>query len=695
MRKREKVKYTREQKREFKRKNKNLSLFSSIIVGMFLVATAYFIFNLIRLTGIETIIRYIIIALLVIFMLFTIKKNFALRLQPKKIKIIIFMLFLILFGAAELYVSFMINKGLNIVDNLSKDKVKYTTALVAMKDSKVTVKKVNTVKVGIISDKKDVEGYVLPQKLIKKHKIPSNNLVKYDDYITMLNDLYSNDLGAVFISGNYVTKYSDIEKFKNIKSETRVLDKYSRLMKKTSSSAVKSSGKKVTEPFTMLLLGVDSPEENIQDAVGLGDSIMVVTFNPNTLNATLFSIPRDTYVPITCYGNAMSKITHAASGGDSCMIDTVEKFIDLDIDYYAKINFRGVMNLVDALGGIDVDVPYSFCETDENRTFNNGVFVKKGWQHLNGREALGLSRNRKYYPTCGEEFNEGTRNDFVRGQNQQLVIKAMLNKIKKIRSVDELYRLLDTVSKSLDTNLDRDQILGFYNIFKKVLLSTDSLTDKNDVINIQRTFLRGGGGIINDEVAGTGLYEFVPSEDGLELIKQAMRINLGLEKEKYKKSFTFTIDKPYKPEIIGADEWGGVKSYDSAATAEDTEEETTPTCTNNRELGADGKTCVCKNGYEENSSGICVEKQVTTCEENKELGADGKTCVCKSGYTEDDNGICVEEEETPPTCTNNSELGADGKTCVCKSGYTDDGNGNCVENSSDLPPSDNTIINTP
>ena len=119
------------------------------------------------------------------------------------------------------------------------------------------------------------------------------------------------------------------------------------------------------------------------------------------------------------------------------MIDTVENFIDIDIDYYAKINFRGLVNLVDALGGIDVDVPYSFCETDENRTFYNGVFVKKGWQHLSGREALGLARNRKYYPSCGEEYNEGVRNDFVRGQNQQLVLKAVMNAARKIRTIDE------------------------------------------------------------------------------------------------------------------------------------------------------------------------------------------------------------------------------------------------------------------
>ena len=632
-------KYTKEEKREFKRKNKNIGLFSSVIVGMFLVATVYFILNLLKLTGIETVIRYIVIGLLIIFMLFIIKKNFSLRIQPKKYKFILFILVLLVFGAGEMYLSYVIARGINVVDNLNKNKINYTSALIALKDNKnVTVKNIDKAKIGIISDTDDTEGYVLAQKIIKSHNIPSSNLVKYDDYITMLNGLYSSDIGAAFVSGGYVGKYSDIDKFKNIKSETKVLDKYSKLMKKQGISKIKSTGKKVTEPFTILLLGVDSPEENIEDAVALGDTIMVVTFNPNTLNATLFSIPRDTYVPITCYNNAMSKITHAASGGDSCMIETVENFIDIDIDYYAKVNFKGLMNLVDALGGIDVDVPYSFCETDENRTFYNAVFVKKGMQHLNGREALGLSRNRKYYPTCGEEWNEGDRSDFVRGQNQQLVLKAILKKAKKIRSVDEFYKVLDTISRSMDTNLDREQILGFYNVFKKILLSTDSLTDKNDVISMQRTYLRGGGGIIMDEVAGTGLYEFVPSQDGLKKIKKAMRINLELEQEEYKKSFSFTIDKPYEPEIIGEDDWGGVKSYPSAPTQTE-EDNSDKKCTGNKELGADGKTCVCKNGYEEDSSGTCVKKETPTCASGEVLGDDGVSCVCDraNGYEYDES----------------------------------------------------------
>ena len=169
-------------------------------------------------------------------------------------------------------------------------------------------------------------------------------------------------------------------------------------------------------------MGVDSAEEDLSKAAGLGDSLMLITFNPKTLNTTIMSIPRDTYVPITCYRNSKSKITHAASGGDSCMINTIENFFDINIDYYAKINFRGLMKLVDALGGIDVEVPYSFCETTMWRSEEYMVYVDEGMQHLNGEQALALSRNRKTYKRCGAKYSKGPRNDFVRGQNQQLVI---------------------------------------------------------------------------------------------------------------------------------------------------------------------------------------------------------------------------------------------------------------------------------
>ena len=230
----------------------------------------------------------------------------------------------------------------------------------------ITLNKAKEGKIGIISDENDTEGYVLAQNIIKKDKIKESNLVKYDDYMSMLNDLYDGEVGSIFVSGSYADKYSSIDKYAKIDEEVKELDSYSKRMKKQVDKTTEVSTKKVTEPFTMLLLGVDSPTEDISKASGLGDSIMLVTFNPKTLTATMFSIPRDTYVPIACRNNAENKINSSAASGTKCVIDTIENLTDIDIDYYVKVNFKGVVDLVDALNGIDVDVPVSFCEQEFN-----------------------------------------------------------------------------------------------------------------------------------------------------------------------------------------------------------------------------------------------------------------------------------------------------------------------------------------
>ncbi len=629
--------YTREEIKMIKKKNKSINLFTGVIVGMFICISGYLIYNILKLNGIEDILRYVFIFMLAIICLLVFRKYLRLRKQPKRIKYVIFILLLILFGSIEFLFSSIIDKGIDTIDKMSKDKVTYTSVLITLKDGKYTnIKDINKAKIGIISDTDDIEGYVLAQNIIKDNKIKEDQLVDYDEYITMLTDLYEEEVDAIFISGSYNDKYSSIEKFENIKDEVKVLDKYSKRMKKVVDKNTATSNKKVTEPFSILLLGVDSTEEDISKTSGLGDSIMLVTFNPNTLNATIFSIPRDTFVPISCYKNARSKITHAASGGDSCMIKTVENFTSIDIDYYAKVNFRGLINLVNILGGIDVDVPYAFCETTLWRSEAQMVYVDEGLQHLNGDQALGLARNRKTYKRCGAKYSTGTRNDFVRGQNQQLVIKGIMNKAREIKSINKVYEILDTISISLDTNLTRDQILDFYNIFKKILLSSDSLSETNDVISMQKTYLNGSGGLMYDNVMNMELYEFVPSNESLKAIVNAMKVNLELKSEKPVTSFSFTIDEPYKQKVIGSDLYGGVEKYSSPSKSNDNE---TKTCETGEEIGADGVTCVCKNGYARNSSGVC-EKKVITCPSNKELGADGVTCVCKPDY-KDSNGQCL------------------------------------------------------
>ena len=104
---------------------------------------------------------------------------------------------------------------------------------------------------------------------------------------------------------------------------------------------IEGTNRPITEPFTILLMGVDSMYDGLsKNAAFNGDTLLLVTFNPNTLNATMFGIPRDTYVPIACRDNRENKINSAAAYGSKCMVDTIENLIELDIDYYMKSTLK-------------------------------------------------------------------------------------------------------------------------------------------------------------------------------------------------------------------------------------------------------------------------------------------------------------------------------------------------------------------
>lgn len=226
----------------------------------------------------------------------------------------------------------------------------------------------------------------------------------------------------------------------------------------TSKSETESSGKSISEPFTILLMGIDSIDEVLsKNAVANGDTLILITFNPKTLSATMLSIPRDSYVPIACWPNkAENKITHAAGYGTDCMINTIENYFDVNIDYYAKINFKGLVKLVDAVGGIEVDVEKELCTDNSSR--GEQVCIKPGLQTLNGEEALVYARNRK-------SLADG---DFGRARHQQEIVKILINKVKDIRDVSKFLEILNTISNSLDTNFTNKQILSFYNIAKDI-----------------------------------------------------------------------------------------------------------------------------------------------------------------------------------------------------------------------------------
>lgn len=517
-----------------------------ITVLLALLASAYSIYHILLLGPIEPVIRYTIVGIFGIIDLFALYKVFKLfKGKKKKKNHLLFITLMSFYIIINGFIGFMIGKVYGSLDNMNKDFITYTTNLITMNTSEInTMKDVKELTIGIIDDEESIEGYIISQEIIKENRLNENNDTEsYSDYASMMADLYQGKLDALFISSNYPVMFQGMEEYANIKQDTKVIISKEKKMKKeqNNTSVLSPSNKQLSEPFTILLMGVDSEVDGLdKNSMGNGDALILVTFNPKTLNATMLSIPRDTYVPIACFKNQIeNKITHAAWYGESCMIKTIENFTGITIDYYAKINFKGVVSLVDALGGIDVEVPKDLCTDSSDR--GGKVCIKQGWQHLNGEEALVLARNRK-------QLDNG---DLDRGLNQQLVIQGMINSAKSIRSVNTLLEILNTVSRNMDTNLTTEQILSFYNIGKDII--TRSLDKENgDIVNIQQLFLQGMGQMIYDEGSKMVLWNYVPIEDSIHDIVQEMKVNLELEEHKLIKTFSFSINEDYEKTIIGS-----------------------------------------------------------------------------------------------------------------------------------------------
>ncbi len=519
------------------------------------IVTIYFIYSLSLLTGIENFIRlsvsFILIIIWSLFLLFA-KRVLT---KNKSTSFIIFLITTIIYTVVSLIISLNISNIYNKLHKVSKHSSVYSTSLVTNQDNKVnSLDELDNGVIGLLNDENSIDGYQISKDIIKNKKI-KNKLVYFDSYIQLIEALKGNEVKYIFLPTNYKILFSSVESFGEYLSTTKII--YTE--EKTIAKKQVSRGNVIDKPFTMLLMGVDSEEENIANSSFNGDALMVVTFNPKTLNTTIVSIPRDSYVPIACFpGQRKNKITHAAWYGQDCMMKTIENLLDVKIDYFFKINFKGVVKLVDALGGVEVDVPYQFCEQDSSRRWGkHTVYVKKGLQTLNGEQALALSRNRHNNANrCGSAWGYSGTSDIVRGQNQQLVVKGILNKAKNIRKIETVYDLLDTLSKSMETNMSVNEILSFYNVGKDVISKTkDAKID--EIIKFQKLTLKTYGMYIMDysEIHGQGmrleLSNQIPYKGSIRDVSNAMKVNLGLKEKEIHKTFKFNINEPYQEKIIG------------------------------------------------------------------------------------------------------------------------------------------------
>ena len=255
------------------------------------------------------------------------------------------------------------------------------------------------------------------------------------------------------------------------------------------------------EPFHMLISGIDVKGDISQ--ASRSDVNIIVTINPKTKKILMTTTPRDYYVEIPEVSNGMKdKLTHAGIYGEDASIRTLENLYKIDITYYVRVNFTTLIDVVDAIDGVDVWSDYEFdCYTDHK------VHIDKGWNHLNGRQALAFCRERYSFPD----------GDNQRGKDQEAVLKAIIEKVTSPALIVNASGLIDSMRGSYQTDLPESKIAELIN---------QQLSEGTDWTIIRQATASGGGGMM-DTFSGGVLSVTLPDEYSVK--KSTARMNIILE----------------------------------------------------------------------------------------------------------------------------------------------------------------------
>ncbi|MDH6366429.1 MULTISPECIES: LCP family protein [unclassified Breznakia] len=415
-----------------------------ILLGIALVCAGYFAYQ-VRVLPMKY--RIAVIAITAIVFLILLALTFK-RFQIKGtwIRRVIVILITIIYGFVSLY-AYKGNHTIRSITDPSKDKY-ITISVLAKADSDINeLKDLEDTTVGFQNSTDEDNA-----KYAKKEINASVANVTYTDqsnYTDLGNSLLNDEIDALIITKSSISTVEDhIEGFT---SNTKEIATFQRTVQQTAS---KNSGKDLTkEPFTILLSGIDTSDTG--EASQRSDVNMILIVNPITNHMEMVSFPRDSYIPNLALGGINDKLTHLGNHGVENIMDSIAAISGFEIDFYVQVNFTSVVEIVDAMGGVEVDVAMDFTEQNSQRSFEDGdlIVLKKGLQTLNGEQALAYARNRHDQP-------EG---DVGRTRAQQDIIKAMISKLTTAQGVTAVPSLMETATKYIETDMSYEQLSDFVN----------------------------------------------------------------------------------------------------------------------------------------------------------------------------------------------------------------------------------------
>ncbi len=283
----------------------------------------------------------------------------------------------------------------------------------------------------------DNTNYVIDE--LKKKMGDDLVIVSYKDYKSQIEALYDNEVGAVITNESILNTLNDL--YEGFSDKTDII-----LSVKREITQQEISSKDLTKKaFNIYLSGGDNYGEI--ETNGRSDVNMIASINPLTKTVLLVNVPRDYYVALEGDDSKMDKLTHAGVYGIECSMNTVSYLLDTPIEYYVKVNFSSVAQIIDALGGINVYSPMTFILDDDDLS---RYFYYEGYNEMSGKMAVRFCRER-------EQMMQG---DVDRGRNQENVIKAVIEKATSPAIITAFDNVLTAVTNNCITNIPTDSIMS-------------------------------------------------------------------------------------------------------------------------------------------------------------------------------------------------------------------------------------------
>lgn len=393
---------------------------------------------------------FIILALIVTIMMNFKAKKFFSRLLLGLISLCMCVAF-----AYGNYFIYKTKDTFDVVTSLA-DKRAITTSIIALKDSNITSKAdLKNKKIGTVL-KMDKEATKRTLEALKKDEVKYSTS-DYSNLDDLVNALYDGSVNAICLNEKYRDVLHETEEYFTFNTITNVAYQNVHYVEKAASENESDPVRNITkDAFTVLVSGNDS-YGSLQDSNTRSDANMLLTVNPKTGTILMTSIPRDYYVNLVCpEGDEKScpeeskdKLTHTGLLGIKSTEKAIENALGIKINYNVRINFSSVVNLVDALDGIDLDIKEG--EECDILYANMQPGLSVGKHHVDGETALAFARERHAY----------LNGDNQRVKNQQKVFKAIFKRIVSPKMITNYGKFMDALAVAFDTNISADEMSDF------------------------------------------------------------------------------------------------------------------------------------------------------------------------------------------------------------------------------------------